>query len=431
MQDAVQGAQGKTSNHGNRQGRDAHSPWQMGWPAWKQVLLRTWREAGDDNVGLIAAGVAFYSFLALVPLLGAVVLSYGLIADPGDVINHVRGLMSVMPAQAAKLIGEQLLNVVQSSDGKKGFGLLLALGVALFGARNAAGAIVTALNIAYEEKEKRSFIIVNLLSIAITAAGVLLTVVAMVSIAALGHLRQMLPTLPTLPTLPEPVLILGNVASYVVLLLGGAAVAATLYRYGPSRDRPRWVWLTPGSIMAALLGLLLTIGFGIYVANFGSYNATYGSLGAVVVMLTWMYLSSYVLLFCAELNSELEHQTAKDTTEGAPQPIGARGAWGADHVAGEPGAASHDRTKTRPAREATIGDSPPHDSMIGSAFGTLAGTGIGRLAGGRKVGTIGAALGTAGLMLVRRPGRAPLGLAMMACAATLAMVGRDDVEEGA
>ena len=142
-------------------GRDAINPWAMPWQAWRAVLLRTWSEAGDDNVGLVAAGVAFYGFLALVPLLGAVVLSYGLVADPATVIGNVRGLMSVMPADAAKLIGEQLLNVVATSGEKKGFGLLLALALAVFGARSAAGAIVTALNIAYEEKERRSFIIMS------------------------------------------------------------------------------------------------------------------------------------------------------------------------------------------------------------------------------------------------------------------------------
>ena len=299
-------------------GRAASSPLAMPLTGWKDVFVRTWSEAGDDNVGLVAAGVAFYAFLALVPLLGAIVLSYGLVADPKTVVHNMQGLTSVMPGDAAKLIGEQLMNVVKTSGSKKGLGLLLALGLAVFGARSAAGSIVTALNIAYEEKEKRSFIIVNLLALAITAAGVIVAVLAVVTIAALGHLETLLPTAPGF------ILVLGKLLSYVALALAGAAGAATLYRYGPSRTKPRWVWLTPGSILAALLWLVLTFGFGIYVANFGNYNATYGSLGAVVVLLTWLYLSSYILLFGAELNSELEHQTAEDTTSGEEKPIGAR-----------------------------------------------------------------------------------------------------------
>ena len=285
-------------------GRGAASPTAVPMKGWKDVALRTWREAGDDNIGLIAAGVAFYAFLALVPLLGAFVLSYGLVAEPKTVVANMQALTSVMPADAAKLVGEQLMNVVKTSGGKKGLGLLLALGVALFGARNAAGSIVTALNVAYEEKEKRGFIAVNLLSLAITVAGVLVAVLAVVAIAALGHLEELL------PHVPDPMLLLGKLASYAAATLAGAAGAATLYRFGPSREQPRWVWLTPGSLLTAILWLLLTLGFGLYVANFGNYNATYGSLGAVVILLTWLYLSSYILLFGAELNSELERQAA-------------------------------------------------------------------------------------------------------------------------
>jgi membrane protein len=236
--------------------------------------------------------------------------------------------MAVMPADAARLIGEQLLNVVQGSSGKKGLGLLLALAIALFGARNAAGSIITALNIAYEEEERRGFIKVNLVALAITGAAVITFVIGLLGVAALGFLHLALPS-------SSPVLAaLSRVATYFALALLAAGAAATLYRYGPSRRNARWRWLTPGSLLFALGWVLLTLGFGFYVANFGNYGATYGSLGAVVVLLTWMYLSAYALLFGAELNSELEHQTARDTTSGPEQPLGQRGAWAADHVAG-------------------------------------------------------------------------------------------------
>ena len=305
----------------------ATSPFQMGWADWREVLTRSYKEAGDDNVGLIAAGVAFYAFLSIVPLLGAIVLSYGLIAEPATVMNNVKSLTSVMPADAAKLVGEQLLNVVTTSGGKKGFGLLLALGVALFGARQAATAVITALNIAYEEKEKRGFIKLNLLALAMTAGSVLVAILATVAIAALGHLETLFPHLPGWAR------VLGKIISYVALAAAAAAGAATLYRYGPSRDQAKWTWLTPGSVLTAVLWLLLTLGFGVYVSKFGNYNATYGSLATVVVLLTWLYLSAYVLLFGAEVNSELEHQTTADTTTGPDTPLGARGAWSADHVA--------------------------------------------------------------------------------------------------
>jgi membrane protein len=271
--------------------------------------------------------VSFYAFLALMPLLGATVLTYGLVAKVDTVSAHVASLTAMLPADVARLIGEQLLAVVQSSSDKKGLALLVALGIALFGARNAAGAIVTALNIAYEEEERRGFIKVNLLALAITAAAVLTAVFGILGVGALGYLRVVLPE-------ASPVAVIAaRVLTYAILALVAATAAAMLYRYGPSRDKPRWRWLTPGSALFAVGWVVLTLGFGIYVARFGSYGATYGSLSAVVVLLTWMYLSAYVLLFGAELNSELEHQTTRDTTAGPERPLGERGAWAADHVA--------------------------------------------------------------------------------------------------
>jgi membrane protein len=315
-------------------GRNASSPWHMPFAAWREVAVRTYKEASADNVGLIAAGVAFYGFLALLPLLGATVLTYGLVAEPQTVLRHMQAMTAMLPAEIAKLIGEQLLGVVKTSGGKKGLGLLIALGVALFGARNAAGAIVTALNIAYEEEEKRGFIKVNALALAMTAGAVVALVLALLAVASLATLETLL-----LGTSPLAIA-LGKVLTYVLLALVASGAAATLYRYGPSRDKAQWTWLTPGSVLFALAWVILTLGFGFYVANFGNYGATYGSLSAVVVLLTWLYLSGYALLFGAELNSELEHQTAHDTTDGAERPVGVRGAWAADHVAQGTGANS-------------------------------------------------------------------------------------------
>ena len=388
------------------QGHDATSPWQMPFTAWVAVAKRTWTETSRDNIGLIAAGVAFYGFLALVPLLGAVVLVYGLAATPSTVMRNMTQLTSVMPADIAKLIGEQLLNVVKTSDGKKGFGLLLALGLALFGARNGAGAIITALNVAYEEEEKRGFLKVNLLAIGMTAIAVFIAMIALVAIAALGHLEALI------PNAPDVVVIAGKVAAYLLLTLAGAGAAATLYRYGPSRERAKWVWLTPGSLFAALMGLALTIGFGIYVAKFGNYNATYGSLGTVVVTLTWLYLSSYILLFGAELNAELEHQTEQDSTELAA-PLGKRGAWVADHVAGDDvsDASTPGLAQTKPA---------PGVAQRSGGIKNLAASRVGASAvnvvGWPKVGWASSIAATAGLSLLRR-GRGVQGAMVLGAAA--------------
>ncbi|WP_232283601.1 YihY/virulence factor BrkB family protein [Sphingomonas sp. PAMC 26617] len=376
-------------------------------------MTRTWEEAGEDNAGLVAAGVSFYGFLALVPLLGAIVLSYGLIAEPASVMRNMQNLAAVMPADAAKLIGEQLMNVVKTSGTKKGFGLLLALALALFGARNGAASIVTALNIAYEEKETRSFIRLNLLALAITAAGVLVAIIALVAIAALGHLETLFPGAPGF------VLVAGKILSYLLVALGGAAGAATLYRYAPNRRTAKWVWLTPGSLFAAVAWLVLTIGFGIYVAKFGNYNATYGSLGAVVVMLTWLYLSSYVLLLGAELNSELEQQTAHDTATGAEQPLESRGARSADTVAGAEPPATTPRGESVPEHVVT---SNARSSLTKDFLTCRAAQWAGALVGLDPVGVVPSLLTTGGLALLKRRERTPAGLALLAAGALLAWV---------
>ncbi len=308
-------------------GREAQSPWAVPWAGWKSVLWRCWNEAGDDNIGLIAAGVAFYGFLALVPLLGAVVLCYGLVADTATVLHDIRALSAILPRDIAGVIGNQLLGLVHSPDGDKGLGILIALAIALFGARNGAGAIIAALNIAYEEKEKRNFFRVNLTALAITLGAVVAAVFAAVAMTMLGALDRLL------PFAPNALLVMGKLVSHLLLTLAGAAGAAALYRFGPSRAQPRWTWITPGSLFAALLWLALTLGFGAYVRYIGRFDATYGALGTIVALLTWLYLSAYILLFGAELNAELEHQTTHDTTTGAPRPIGERRAWVADNVA--------------------------------------------------------------------------------------------------
>lgn len=314
---------------------------------WKDILIRTWREASVDNIGLVAAGVAFYAFLAIVPLLGATVLTYGLIASPRTVLANVGSLAQILPSDIATLIARQLLEIVEASSGKKGLGVLVALAVALFGARNAAGSIIVALNIAYEEEEKRGFFKVTALALAITASAVVLALLAMAAIGLLQFVGQLLPNAPLLA-------LASKLVTPLVVAIGAGAAAAALYRYGPSRENARWSWLTPGSVFSAIGWLLVTAGFGLYVTRFANYDATYGSLGAVVALLTWIYLSAYVFLFGGELNSEVEHQTARDTTDGADKPLGDRGAWSADHVA--------DGADDVPARSSPLSDDQAADS---------------------------------------------------------------------
>ena len=396
----------------------------MPMSGWKDILIRTAKESSKDNVGLVAAGVAFYAFLALVPLMGATVLTYGLVAAPETVLKNMQSLTNVMPADVAKLVGEQLMNVVQSSSGKKGLGLLVAIATALFGARNAAGAIITALNIAYEEEEKRGFIKVTLLALAITASAVIAALGAIAAIAALRFLSSLI------PGAPPVVLLLIRIVSGVLVLAGAAAAAATLYRYAPSRQAAQWTWLTPGTLVSALGWLLLSLAFGIYVGKFAHYGATYGPISGVVALLTLVYLSSYIFLFGAELNSEVEHQTAVDTTSGPTDPLGARGAWSADHVADGPNDEGKESGLGKPANDQEANDQPPaaqpasaadHGYLVSRATNRAT-----RIAGGAKIGMAASALSTIGLGLLCKRGRTGAGAALIATAAAVSLLRRED-----
>lgn len=308
-------------------GHHAGSPWQMPWPGWKDIAARTYKRTWDDNVALIAAGVAFYAFFALLSLLGLIVLTYGAVAEPLTVLQHMRSLTRVLPADVALLIGEQLMTAVQSSQGSRGIGILLAVLVALYGGTNGASAIMTALNIAYEEKEKRSLLRFYALALGLTVSALGIALAVLASAAAVASLQRLLPA-----AAPATVLV-GKAAGYLLLTLFVAALAASLYRYAPSREDARWKWITPGSLFAAIVWMLLTVAFGAYLTGVADYSASYGSLGAAVALLSWLYLSAYAFLFGAELNSEIEHQTVMDSTTGPPEPMGSRGAWAADNVA--------------------------------------------------------------------------------------------------
>ena len=304
------------------------------WPAlkdWRQVLVRTWKEAGDDNVGLLAAGVAFYAFLAFVPLLAATVLVYGLAAEPETVAEHIRLLFRMLPRDAAFLVGDQLKSMTESPENAKGWALIAAIALAIYGASKGAGAIVTALNIAYEVKESRGFVKSTLLSLAMTVGALVILVIAAAGISVMAYVEALFPGFPAWAHSALQILFWTAAAIAV-----GFGLAAT-YRYAPNRPDAPWVWISPGSAAATLLWLAGSLGFGFYVSNFGNYNATYGSLGGVAVFLTWLYLSAYIVLMGGELNSELERQQAIEA--GLPaRPAAAAEAAEEESVATEPAA---------------------------------------------------------------------------------------------
>ncbi len=310
-------------------GRDAHSPWSMPRAAWWQILKRVWVETGKDNVSLVSAGVAFFAFLSFVPLIAAAVLIYGLAADPASIAGYMGDLFSLMPADVASIVIQQLKDMVATASTTKGWALAIALATSIYGAMRASSGLIMALNIAYEERETRGFIELNLVTLAFTIGFVLAGLGLIVVSSMLVAMEALLAG--------QPIALIW-IARGIVWLIAGAAMSflvAITFRYAPDRSRAKWIWITPGSLLMTIGGLILTAGFSTYVANFGSYNATYGALGAVVVFLLWLYLLAYLLCIGAELNAELEKQTAVDTTIGRDRSAGKRGAAVADFVAVE------------------------------------------------------------------------------------------------
>jgi membrane protein len=266
---------------------------------WWPIVKRTWREASEDNLGLIASGIAFNVFLALIPLLTGVVLTYGLVASVDQVAGHIAALADVLPQEAAGIIGDQLQNMVASAGRSTGIGLALALGLALFGALRGANGIVTAMNIVYNIPESRSLVRTTGLAIAIILGLMVLFLLASAALSVLNMLENLLPDLGGLV----------HTLLQIGFWIGAASVAcfviALIYAYAPDRPHDALRSYLPGALVATAVWIAATIGFSFYVRNFADYNATYGALGAVIIFLTWLYLSAYILLLGAELNQVL------------------------------------------------------------------------------------------------------------------------------
>jgi len=284
----------------------ATTPADLSARSWWAVVKATWAEAGTDNISLIAAGVAFYGFLALVPLLAALVLAYGLMVDPASLAQQFHAVTTLVPADAAKLIDGQLDAIVKTAASKKGFGLLLALLLSLYGAMKGAGAVITALDVAYEVKETRGFVKTTMISAGITIGAVLIAIAATLATSATAFAHDL--AVHWSPLAADAV----KFASWLAATALASVAIAVLYRYAPDRPDASWAWLSPGAIVATVGLIAVTVGFGFYAAHFGNYNATYGALVAVVVLLMWLYLSAYVLLLGAELNGELEKHVDPD-----------------------------------------------------------------------------------------------------------------------
>jgi membrane protein len=287
------------------------------------VIWRAWGEVGDANLFLVAGGVTYAVLLALFPGLAALIALYGLVLDPSQIEQQVAALSGVLPEQTRQLLVDELHKLAAASNSMLGLSAIVGLLIAIWSASRGMSGTITALNIAYEEKEGRGFIKLNLVAVALT---LIFMVGGLLVIALIAGAPAAVELVSAAAANKWLVLVLEWPLLIIVVMVG----LAVLYRYAPDRAKPQWRWVSPGAIVATTLWVVASVGFTIYVANFNSYDKTYGSLGGVVILLTWLYLSALMVLFGAAINAQSEKQTRKDSTDGPPARMGERQARAAD-----------------------------------------------------------------------------------------------------
>ncbi|HXV94223.1 MAG TPA: YihY/virulence factor BrkB family protein [Pseudonocardia sp.] len=312
-----------------RPGEEAGVPTQIPPRGWWQVTRRAVKESSEDNIPMLAAGVAFFAFLAIPPALIAGLTLWGLVADPQQVTQQVEALARSLPEETQPLITDQLNSVASTSSQALGIGLVVSLLGALWSASSGVGNLMKAVNIAYDEDETRGFLKLRAIALVLTLGAIVFVLITVALITVVPPLLEAL-QLGTVGT------VLAQVVRWLLLLVVVVGGLAVVYRFAPDRDSPKFLWTSTGALVATALWLLGTIGFSLYVNYFGNYNKTYGALAGVIVLLLWLYLTSYIVLLGAEINSESEKQTRQDTTTGEPVPMGERRAQAADVLADPP-----------------------------------------------------------------------------------------------
>ena len=267
--------------------------------------------------------MTFYALLAIFPAIAALVSIYGLFADPSTIAKSLDSVSGILPGGAIDVVRDQLNRLTARGSATLGISFVIGLAISLWSANGGIKALFDALNVVYEEREKRGFVELNAVSLAFTIAMIAFLLVALACVIAVPVV---------LGYLPGVLKLVVNIARWPLLLVLIAVALAFIYRYGPSRAEPRWRWISWGSAFAAAAWLVASALFSWYASNFGNFDKTYGSLGAVIGFMTWMWISIIVILIGAKLNAETEHQTVRESTAGEPKPLGRRGAKMADTV---------------------------------------------------------------------------------------------------
>ena len=290
---------------------------------WKEILLRVKSEIATDHISVVSAGIAFYALLSIFPAIAALISIAGLVLDPADIASQLETAVAMLPESAGAILQEQVVKVTEGDETGTGLVALFGIAIALYGAMKGVLTLMEGLNIAYDEEETRGLVKQYLTAFVITLC-------AIVGLAAGIAVLIVLPAVIAFMSFPPVVETVANWLKWPLMGVLTMLALAGMYRFGPSRADPKWRWVSVGAIAATLLWVLGTGAFSVYVQNFDDYTETYGALGGVIILLTWMWLSAFIVLSGAELNAEIEQQTSEDTTTGAPEPMGERDAVKAD-----------------------------------------------------------------------------------------------------
>lgn len=316
-----------TTSSGER-GHNAEKPTQIPKKGWKDIALRVKDRLKKDHVSLVSAGIAFYFFLAVFPPIVAGLSLYGLLMEPAQVEQQMGQLANILPERAYEMISDIFERQSEESESSLGWRLVLSILVSLWSANRGAKAVFQGVNITYDEIDERNFFKWTGITLLFTLGGIIIGLIAIALVVAF-------PTIIHKIGLPATLESIVQFLRWPILALIVAFSLTIVYKVAPYRQSPKFKWTSWGAIIATVVWLLGSLIFNLFLSNFSRFDNAYGSFAAVIILILWFYLTAFIILLGAEINSEMEHQTNRDTTTGEDRPMGQRGGYHADHVAGK------------------------------------------------------------------------------------------------
>ncbi|AHM58779.1 ribonuclease BN [Flammeovirgaceae bacterium 311] len=312
----------------DERGHNAEKPTQIPKKGWKDVASRVKDQLTKDHVSIVSAGIAFYFLLAIFPAIAAALSIYGLLMEPAQVEQQMSQLANALPEQAHQFVSKILERQSEKPASTLGWSFVLSLLISLWSANKGAKAVFEGVNITYNEVDERGFFKLTAVTLLFTIGGIIIGFFAIAMVVAFPALIDKIGLPSTLETIIQ-------LLRWPILALIVMFSLAAVYKVAPYRKSSEFKWTSWGAIIATLIWLAGSLLFNLYVNNFSSFDETYGSFAAVIILMLWFYLTAFIILLGAEINSEMEHQTSRDTTTGEDKPMGQRGGYHADHVAGE------------------------------------------------------------------------------------------------